>query len=118
MAQLLEPAKKAVEFAKSCKLMRRDPEAQKDWEDVYAKLSAPIPGLLGAAISRAEPHVIRQAMNFAQLDCSESIRRPHLHAALAVWAYSDHRPSSSSETHWVIPLPTSFWIFCGKARWE
>lgn len=56
---------------------------------MYPRLSAGKPGLLGAAISRAEAQTMRVAMLYALLDHSERIRRPHLRAGLAVWEYAE-----------------------------
>ncbi len=46
------------------------------------------PGLAGAATARAEAHVVRLALTYALLDCSEHIDLTHLEAGLAVWRYS------------------------------
>ena len=46
-------------------------------------------GVAEAMTSRAEPQVIRLAMIYALLDCSDHIRSEHLRAAIAVWKYAD-----------------------------
>jgi hypothetical protein len=46
-------------------------------------------GVAEAITSRAEPQVIRLAMIYALLDCSDQIRSEHLRAAMAVWKYAD-----------------------------
>src|SRR5262249_19206864 len=48
-----------------------------------------MPGLLGATISRAEAQVMRLACIYALLDMPNLIRVEHLHAALALWDYSE-----------------------------
>jgi hypothetical protein len=64
-------------------------EAARDrWVEVYPKLSQEVPGLHGAAIARAEAHVVRLALIYALLDCAELIDRPHIDAALALWGYA------------------------------
>jgi hypothetical protein len=40
-------------------------------------------------LSRAAPHIVRLSMLYALADSSRLIRRPHLHAALAMWDYSE-----------------------------
>jgi hypothetical protein len=74
-------------FARSVGEMTRDQEATELWRTVYDNLSEGRPGLLGAAVSRAEAHVVRLSMIYALLDESSVIRRGHLEAALAVWDY-------------------------------
>jgi hypothetical protein len=67
--------------------MSFDADARHLWEQVYEALSEGRPGLLGAITSRAEAHVVRLALIYALLDCSNQIRAVHLRAALAVWDY-------------------------------
>ena len=66
-----------------------DGEAASDWAQVYEALSAGKPGLLGAAIGRAEAQVVRLSTLYAVLDESATIQRCHLQAALAVWDYAE-----------------------------
>jgi len=93
------PEEKIVELAKrlrdvvewSAKVkeveMRRDDSARGLWAAVYPRLSEGLPGLLGAATSRAEAQVLRLSAVYAALDRSEMIRVKHLQAALAVWDF-------------------------------
>jgi hypothetical protein len=67
--------------------MRRDDAARGLWATVYPRLSEGLPGLLGAATSRAEAQVLRLSAVYAALDCSVTVRVEHLRAALAVWDY-------------------------------
>ncbi len=69
--------------------MTRDPEAQQLWEQVYERLSAGRPGILGAILGRAESQTLRLSMIYAISDCSALIKRCHLEAALAVWDYCE-----------------------------
>ena len=67
--------------------LRRDGAARDLWAAVYPRLSAGLPGVLGAATSRAEAQVLRLSAIYAVLDCSAVVRLEHLQAALAVWNY-------------------------------
>ena len=55
----------------------------------YDRLSRERYGLAGSLTSRAEAHALRLAMTYALLDGVSEIGRPHLDAALAVWAYAE-----------------------------
>jgi hypothetical protein len=63
------------------------PKAEKLWIASYPRLTADIPGLLGAVTGRAEAQVLRLAVIYALLDQSTVIKVPHLRAAIAVWRY-------------------------------
>jgi hypothetical protein len=67
--------------------LKRNDAARALWAAVYPKLSEGLPGLLGAATSRAEAQTLRLSAVYAALDCSPVIRVEHLRAALAVWDY-------------------------------
>jgi hypothetical protein len=67
--------------------LSRDEQARTLWHQCYPVLSQVRPHLYGAATSRAEAQVLRLSAIYAVLDCSPSIRLPHLQAALAVWDY-------------------------------
>jgi len=77
----------ALKVAGAGGVLRDDPEARKLWISTYEELSRGRRGILGAVTARAAPQVRRIAMIYALLDCSANIRREHLEAALAVWAY-------------------------------
>jgi 5S rRNA maturation endonuclease (ribonuclease M5) len=79
----------ALEFAKQCRQLDFDNRAKATWHQVYPQLSEGQPGLTGAMLSRAEAQVVRLAMIYALLDCSDEIRLEHLHAALAIWDYCE-----------------------------
>jgi hypothetical protein len=72
-----------------------DPDARERYSHVYEQLSAPQPGMLGAATGRAEAHTIRLALIYALLDSAPEITRRHLDAALALWRYA------RDSTRWV-----------------
>ena len=79
----------AITTAKTRQRMFFDRNAHEKWERVYDKLTEGNPGPFGAATSRGEAQVIRLALLYALLDCSEDIRVEHLNAALAVWRYCE-----------------------------
>ena len=79
----------ALAFAKSIGEVKRDEEARALWCQVYGELSAGKPGLAGALLARAEAHVMRLALLYAMFDRSDSIKAPHLLAALALWDYCE-----------------------------
>jgi Bifunctional DNA primase/polymerase, N-terminal len=80
---------KALVFARRTGRMTFSDQSRELWERKYRKLSAEVPGLLGAIISRAEAQVLRLSMVYALLDCSSIVYRKHLRAALAVWRYCE-----------------------------
>lgn len=67
--------------------MERDEAANALWERVYDSLQRDIPGIIGAAISRGTPYIMRLACIYALLDMSWTVRIEHLKAGLAVWEY-------------------------------
>jgi hypothetical protein len=79
----------AVSFALTVGEVQLDDEAGQVWDKVYEDLSEGKPGLTGALLGRAEAHVLRLALLYALLECSEVIRRAHLQAALACWDYAE-----------------------------
>jgi hypothetical protein len=79
----------AIEFARATGEIKRDEEATELWHDVYPQLSRDRFGLFGAVTSRAEAHTLRLSCLFALLDCSGTVRLPHLAAALEVWRYCE-----------------------------
>ena len=78
----------ALRHARQQRTLTFDAEARERWIAVYGPLSRGEQGLLGAATSRAEAHVVRLAAIYATLDRDSEIRLPHLEAALALWQYS------------------------------
>jgi hypothetical protein len=63
--------------------------AYKAWEDVYDILTDNPGGMFGEMTARASTLVMRLAMLYAKLDCSDVILLPHLEAAQEVWSYSE-----------------------------
>jgi hypothetical protein len=79
----------AVRFAHGRGAVPRDDEARGVWAEVYGDLTADLPGMLGAVLSRCEAHAVRLALLYALLDQSPVVRREHLEAALAVIDYAE-----------------------------
>lgn len=79
--------------AKQIPEMHRSAGARDLWHAVYHDLSSERPGLLGAALARAEAHVLRLSMIYALTDASTVIERHHLEAALALWHYCERSAS-------------------------
>lgn len=64
-------------------------ETRDVWAEIYSDLSDAKPGLFGSLIARSEAQVLRLALLYALLDTSQTIKRPHLEAALACWDYCE-----------------------------
>jgi hypothetical protein len=89
LAEIRDAVRLALRFAGAERPLGFDDAARERWIDAYAELSAGQPGLAGAATARAEAHVVRLALIYALLDCSDEICLEHLEAGLAVWRYSE-----------------------------
>lgn len=79
----------AVAFAKTVGRVPMTPDAREVWSTIYSELSDGKPGLLGAITARAEAQCIHFALLYALLDGNGEIDVAHLHAAVAVWEYSE-----------------------------
>lgn len=86
---LINELRQSVQFARCAGEIRRDDEARETWASVYPDLSEGRPGILGSMISRAEAQTMRLACIYALLDQSETVRREHLLAALALWDFCE-----------------------------
>jgi hypothetical protein len=87
LTRLERRLKKSVEFAMRQRQVNLSANATRLWESVYPQLTVDIPGLVGAATSRAEAQVRRIALIYALMDLSNDVRTKHLRAALAVWRF-------------------------------
>jgi hypothetical protein len=68
--------------------LRRTPAADQRWADLYNLMGDDDPpGLLGAAIARAEAQCLRISIAYAIADGADSIDLDHLEAAWALWNY-------------------------------
>jgi hypothetical protein len=88
LAEVRDAVRLGLRFAGEHWALPLDPAARERWIEIYPRLSAGQPGLAGAATARAEAHVVRLALIYALLDCSNTIACKHLKAGLAVWRYS------------------------------
>src|SRR5262249_30019364 len=79
--------REALEFGRVTGELQRDTAARDLWHAIYPELSRDRPGLAGALLQRAEARTMRLACLYAILDRSAAVRRDHLTAALALWAY-------------------------------
>jgi len=87
---IIKCLRKSVWFAQRPQQLEFSERAARLWDKKYERLTAEIPGLLGAIVSRAEAQVLRISMIYALLDRSNLIKTQHLRAALAVWRYCSH----------------------------
>ncbi len=84
---LVNRLKSVVEFARTVGEIKLSEPSRELWRKKYPKLTADVPGMLGAATSRAEAQVRRIAAIYALMDEKDVVRTQHLHAALAVWRF-------------------------------
>lgn len=79
----------AIDFARTVREMSRDEAAESLWCHVCpALLGGGHSDTMAALLERSRPHVVRLAMISALMDHSDTIRVPHLLAALALWDLS------------------------------
>jgi hypothetical protein len=79
----------AAAAAKDVDLLSRDVDALEHWTEIYGHLTRSRLGLVGAILNRAPAHVLRLSALYALADLSDTIRRPHQQAALALWEYAE-----------------------------
>jgi hypothetical protein len=79
----------ALEAAKQVTELRLTRAAEALWRGIYRSLSGEIPGLVGAVLGRAEPHVLRFGGIYALLAGAQEIDVEHLLSALALWDVVD-----------------------------
>jgi hypothetical protein len=90
LAPFAERLAVAYQQARSVERMKRDADAEKLWEKLYADFaSSTATGLVAAVTSRAEAQTLRLSMIYALLDGSGTISAEHLRAAVAVWKYCE-----------------------------
>jgi hypothetical protein len=63
-------------------------ETRAQWRQAYHELSAPVDGLVGSLVARAEAHVVRLSLLYALIDGATAIHPHHLSAALALFEYA------------------------------
>jgi hypothetical protein len=86
--------KAALKRAATIRTIGLSPRAQALWDEQYARLSADVPGVVGAVTSRAEAQVRRLAAIYSLMDESGTVLRQHLRAAFAVWKYCEQSARS------------------------
>jgi hypothetical protein len=79
----------ALESAKHVAELRLTRAAEAVWRGIYPTLSAEVPGLVGAVLGRAEPHVLRLSGIYALLAEAQEIDVEHIESALAFWDVVD-----------------------------
>ncbi len=89
MDRLAKELKKALQFARKARTLKRDGEAKELWYSRYELLSEGKPGMLGVVLSRAEAQVLRLSIVYALLDRSKTIKKVHLEAGLALWDFCE-----------------------------
>jgi len=87
LAPLVRELEDVLQFAGRLDRVARNAEAEALWAEVYPALSTRAPGMVGAICGRAEAQVLRLSLLYAILDCSPTIGREHLLAALALFDY-------------------------------
>lgn len=86
--ELARRTRRALEAGRSVGVLRRSPDAEALWAEMYAEMAEDEPGgLLGALVARPEPQTLRLSVAYAALDGSRTIEVAHLEAAYALWRY-------------------------------
>jgi hypothetical protein len=74
--------------ARKAGTLRRTPEAEALWTDLYLEMATDEPGgLLAAVIARDAAQVLRLSVTYALLDGTNRIGIEHIRAAWALWRY-------------------------------
>jgi len=88
LSSLIRQIRIRVTEARKVQTLRRSPEAEGRWEQIYNQIADDEPGgLLGAATARADAQVLRLSVAYALTDASSTIELPHLEAAWSLWSY-------------------------------
>jgi hypothetical protein len=88
-SKIIPKLREAFHFALTAKEIKRTKECKRLWAEHYDRLRREVPGVFGAMIARAAPHVLRLSLIYAILDCSTVVKTDHLRAALEVWRYCE-----------------------------
>lgn len=88
LADLTARLNRARDHARTLRSVQMTDAAKTVWAGIYAELSQPRPGLLGAVTARSEANTLRLALIYALADQSRVIEVPHMLAALAVIEYA------------------------------
>lgn len=81
---------RALSEARKVGRLRRSDDAEQEWTRLYCEIAEnDAAGLVGSITARAEAQLLRLSVVYALLDGCRSIEVEHLHAASAVWRYSE-----------------------------
>lgn len=89
LTEIVEALKGAIRHADFRNVMGRSKECDQLWAEVYPRLSADRPGIMGQVTGRAEAQVLRLSLIYALLDRADAVCVRHLQAALALWDYCE-----------------------------
>jgi hypothetical protein len=79
-----------LEAARRVQVLRRTPDAEALWAELYMQMAdADAGGLVGAITARAEAQCLRLSVAYALLDGTAQITVAHVEAAWAVWRYCE-----------------------------
>ncbi|MGF1633502.1 MAG: hypothetical protein ACFCVE_06590 [Phycisphaerae bacterium] len=87
--RLAAPIRRGLETARTIGRMSFDRDAATTWQRAYLKLTDDEADDVAGLTSRAAPNVLRLSMIYALAEGSDRIRRPHVDAGLALWAYAE-----------------------------
>lgn len=88
LSDLVADVGAAVGHARRVGEVRRTPDAEDRWRDLYYSMADDDPGgMLGSLTARAEPQVLRLALVYCLLDGADRIDVAHLDAAYRLWRY-------------------------------
>ena len=90
LQDLISRTTNAIERGSQIEQLRFSVQAREIWRSAYTELSDDKPGLYGSITARAEAQVLRLSIIYTLLDGKTAIEPIHLHAALALWNYSEH----------------------------
>ena len=76
-----------VKKAQGLSEIKMTPEGEKQWCEIYSKLTKAHSGMFGAITARSEPQTLRLALIYALLDGKETIDVGHINSAYALWQY-------------------------------
>jgi hypothetical protein len=78
-----------LEEARKVGILRRSPEAEQLWTELYNAIDDDVDGMVGALTARAEAQILRLSVAYALTDGSRTIEVSHLRAAHALWRYCE-----------------------------
>ena len=76
-----------VKKAQGLSEIKMTPEGEKQWCEIYSKLTKAHSGMFGAITARSEPQTLRLALIYALLDGKDKIDVGHINSAYALWQY-------------------------------